>query len=86
MAGVKLISTRLTVCASCGHEARVVASTSDEVVSRCYACGDVTRTPHEIRPAWSAAAGIRERREQPRARTPEADALPPPERTSLAAG
>ena len=58
MAGAKLISTRLTVCVACGHESRLVASTSEEVISRCYACGDVTRTPHQIPPAWSAEAGI----------------------------
>jgi hypothetical protein len=58
MAGAKLISTRLTVCVACGHESRLVASTSEEVISRCYACGDVTRTPHPIPPAWSAEAGI----------------------------
>jgi pyruvate/2-oxoglutarate dehydrogenase complex dihydrolipoamide dehydrogenase (E3) component len=58
MAGAKLISTRLTVCVACGHESRLVASTSEEVISRCYACGDVTRTPHPILPAWSAEAGI----------------------------
>jgi hypothetical protein len=62
MAGTKLISTRLTVCVACGHESRLVASTSDEVISRCYACGDVTRRPHRIPPAWSAEAGIRGRR------------------------
>ena len=59
MAGTKLISTRLTVCVACGHEFRVVAATSEEVVSRCYACGDVTRAPHQIPPAWSAEAGVR---------------------------
>jgi hypothetical protein len=58
MAGAKLISTRLTVCAACGHESRLVASTSEEVISRCYACGDVTRAPHPVPPAWSAEAGI----------------------------
>jgi uncharacterized Zn finger protein len=58
MAGAKLISTRLTVCVACGHESRLVASTSEEVISRCYACGDLTRTPHQIAPAWSAEAGI----------------------------
>jgi len=59
MAGAKLISTRLTVCVACGHESRLVASTSEEVISRCYACGDVTHTPHSITPpAWSAEAGI----------------------------
>jgi uncharacterized Zn finger protein len=59
MAGTKLISTRLTVCVACGHESRVVASTSEEVISRCYACGDVTRTPHRVQPAWSVESGIR---------------------------
>ena len=60
MSGAKLISTRLTVCVACGHESRLVASTSEEVISRCYACGDVTHTPHSITPpAWSAEAGIR---------------------------
>ena len=58
MAGARLISTRLTVCVACGHESRLVVSTSEEVISRCYACGDVTRTPHPIPPAWSAEAGI----------------------------
>jgi hypothetical protein len=58
MAGAKLISTRLTVCVACGHESRLVASTSEEVISRCYACGDVTRTPLRVHPAWSAEAGI----------------------------
>ena len=53
MAGAKLISTRMTVCVACGHESRLVASTSEEVISRCYACGDVTHTPHTVRPAWS---------------------------------
>jgi len=48
----------LTVCVACGHESRLVASTSEEVISRCYACGDVSRTPHQIPPAWSAEAGI----------------------------
>ena len=58
MSGARLISTRLTVCVACGHESRLVASTSDEVISRCYACGDLSRTPHQIPPAWSAEAGI----------------------------
>ena len=58
MTGAKLISTRLTVCVACGHESRLVAATSEEVISRCYACGDVTRTPHPVPPAWSAEAGI----------------------------
>jgi hypothetical protein len=65
MAGTKLISTRLTVCVACGHESRVVASTSDEVISRCYACGDVTRTPHRVQPAWSATASLRGHRVPP---------------------
>lgn len=56
----KLISARLVVCPACGREARVVASTSLEVVSRCYACGDVTRTPSAVRPVWSAEAAVRE--------------------------
>lgn len=86
MAGAKLISTRLTVCAACGHEARLVASTSEEVVSRCYACGDVTRTPHTIPPAWSAAAGIHEQREQLRTGIAAAEAPPLSERTRVAAG
>jgi hypothetical protein len=64
MAGAKLISTRLTVCVACGHESRLVASTSEEVISRCYACGDLTRTPHQIPPAWSAEAGIVGHRQQ----------------------
>jgi hypothetical protein len=65
MAGTKLISTRLTVCVACGHESRVVAATSEEVVSRCYACGDVTRTPQHVPPVWSAATGIRGHRAAP---------------------
>ena len=64
MAGAKLITTRLTVCVACGHESRLVASTSEEVISRCYACGDLTRTPHQIPPAWSAEAGIVGHRQQ----------------------
>jgi uncharacterized Zn finger protein len=64
MAGAKLLSTRLTFCVACGHESRLVAATSEEVISRCYACGDVTRTPHQVRPAWSAEAGIRGYRQQ----------------------
>jgi uncharacterized Zn finger protein len=58
MSGARLISTRLTVCVACGHESRLVASTSDEVISRCYACGDLSRTPHPVPPAWSAKASI----------------------------
>jgi len=58
MSGAKLISTRLTVCAACGHESRLVAATSVEVISHCYACGDVTRTTHPVPNAWSAEAGI----------------------------
>ena len=58
MSGAKLISTRLTVCAACGHESRLVAATSVEVISHCYACGDLTRTPHPVPNAWSAEAGI----------------------------
>jgi hypothetical protein len=58
MAGARLISTRMTVCVACGHESRLVASTSDEVISRCYACGDLSRTPHPVPPAWSAGASI----------------------------
>ena len=61
MAGAKLISTRLAVCPVCGHEARLVASTSDEVLSRCYACGDVTRTPHHSEPAWSVPEAVQTR-------------------------
>jgi hypothetical protein len=64
MAGAKLISTRLTVCVACGHESRLVASTSEEVVSRCYACGDLTRTRHQTPPAWSAEAGFVGHRQQ----------------------
>jgi uncharacterized Zn finger protein len=60
MAGAKLISTRLAVCPVCGREARVIASTSDEVLSRCYACGDVTRTPQPGRVVWSAESAVRE--------------------------
>ncbi|HAW09824.1 MAG TPA: hypothetical protein DCX12_01890 [Chloroflexi bacterium] len=48
----------------------MVASTSEEVVSRCYACGDVTRTPHQIPPAWSVEAGIRERPQGPASTSP----------------
>ena len=58
MSGARLISTRLTVCVACGHESRLVASTSAEVISRCYACGDLSRTPQPVPPAWSAEAGI----------------------------
>ena len=86
MAGVKLISTRLTVCAVCGHEARLVASTSEGVVSRCYACGDITRTPQPVPPAWSAAAGIHEHREELRARGVPAASRTASERTGVAAG
>jgi uncharacterized Zn finger protein len=60
VAGAKLISTRLGICPACGHEARLIAATSDEVLSRCYACGDVTRIPQEVRPAWSVTAAVRE--------------------------
>jgi hypothetical protein len=62
MDGTRLVSTRLTVCVACGHESRLVASTSEEVISRCYACGDVTRTPREVQAAWSAKDGIRGQR------------------------
>lgn len=78
MAGTKLISTRLTVCVACGHESRVVASTSEEVVSRCYACGDVTRTPHQIPPAWSVEAGIRGHAQGPAAPSPVTPRKPAP--------
>jgi len=61
MAAARLISTRLTVCAACGHEARLIAATSDEVLSRCYACGDVTRTAQRVPQAWSPSAAVRER-------------------------
>jgi hypothetical protein len=44
MAGTKLISTRLTVCATCGSPGRLIVATSEEVVSRCYACGDAITT------------------------------------------
>jgi hypothetical protein len=64
MGGARLISTRLTVCVACGHSSRLVASTSEEVISRCYGCGDVTRTPHQVLPAWSAEAGILGHRQQ----------------------
>jgi hypothetical protein len=58
MSGTKLISTRLTVCAACGHDSRLVALTSEEVISRCYACGDVTRTPQPtVPPPWVSVAG-----------------------------
>jgi len=73
MAGAKLISTRMTVCVACGHESRLVASTSEEVISRCYACGDVTHTPHTVRQAWSSRGGIvghRRRADDPGAGAP----------------
>ena len=73
MAGAKLISTRMTVCVACGHESRLVAATSEEVISRCYACGDVTHTPHTVRPAWSSRGGIvghRRRADDPGAGAP----------------
>ena len=61
MAGARLISTRLTVCPVCGHEARLIASTSAEVLSRCYACGDVTRTPSEVATSWAVPAALQAR-------------------------
>ncbi|MGA8015189.1 MAG: hypothetical protein WCB85_04650 [Candidatus Dormiibacterota bacterium] len=76
MAPAKLISTRLGICPVCGHEARLVAATSDEVLSRCYACGDVTRTPQEIQPAWSAADAVRlQGKAQPAAAEPHTERL-----------
>jgi len=57
----RLISTRLTVCPVCGHEARLVAATSDEVLSRCYACGDVTRVPTGSGPPWPVTAAVQTR-------------------------
>ena len=84
MAGAKLISTRLTVCAACGHESRLVASTSDEVISRCYACGDVTRTPHRARPAWSVAAGISSHRQPGWGTDAPAEPAPPADSVRVA--
>ena len=59
MVAARLISTRLTVCPVCGHEARLVAATSDGVISRCYACGDLTETRRVVGTAWSASAALR---------------------------
>ncbi len=76
MGGAKLISTRLGICPVCGHEARLVAATSDEVLSRCYACGDITRTPQEINRAWSASAAVEvQGKAQPAAPEPHAERL-----------
>jgi len=57
MSTTKLISTRLAVCATCGHDSRLVVLTSEEVISRCYACGDVTRTPQPEAPVWLTVTG-----------------------------
>lgn len=82
MAAARLIATRLTVCPVCGHEARLVASTSDGTISRCYACGDVTDTPRAVGTAWSAAASLRGTRQIP----VPGDESPVPPGDSLAAG
>jgi uncharacterized Zn finger protein len=77
MAEVRLVSTRLTICPVCGDETRLIATTSDEVVSRCYRCGDVTRSAPEVARVWSASDAVRQHslagrahHPEPRARTP----------------
>lgn len=42
------ISTRMTVCAVCGHRERLIVDTDAFVLSRCHACGDERRVARAV--------------------------------------
>jgi ribosomal protein S27E len=40
MAGTQVLSVLAIRCAACGDTERVITVTADQVISRCYVCGD----------------------------------------------